>query len=55
MQRMEAEAVHDAGREVCVAFILDLTTRYEKLEGRVARLEEQLRQSSRNSSAPPLK
>lgn len=53
MERAEAETIYDAGREVCVAFILDLTTRYEKLEGRVARLEEQLRQSSRNSSAPP--
>ena len=48
MERAEAEAIYDAGREVCVAFIVDLATRYEKLEGRVARLEEQLRQSSRN-------
>jgi transposase len=53
VERAEAEAIYDAGREVCVEFIVDLTTRYEKLEGRVARLEEQLRQSSRNSSAPP--
>jgi transposase len=53
VERREAEAVYDAGRERCVDFILALATRYERLEARVERLEEQLRRSSRNSSLPP--
>jgi len=36
-----------------VDFILGLEARYERLEGRVEKLEEQLRRSSRNSSLPP--
>jgi len=50
----------DAGREVCVEFILDLARRFEeltassaRLEERVRRLEEQARKDSRNSSQPP--
>ena len=53
MERREAEAVYDAGRERCADFILALATRYERLEARVEKLEEQLRRSSRNSSLPP--
>jgi len=57
MDRAEAEAVFDAGREACVEFLVELTARYERqitrLEGRVERLEERLRQSSSNSSRPP--
>lgn len=53
MERDEAEAVYDAGRERCVDFILALNARYERLEGRVEKLEERLRRSSRNSSLPP--
>jgi transposase len=53
MERHEAEAIYDAGRERCVDFILALEARYERLEARVEKLEEQLRQSSRNSSRPP--
>ena len=53
MEWQEAEAVYDAGRERCVDFILALAARYERLEARVERLEEQLRRSSRNSSLPP--
>ena len=34
-------------------FILALEARYERLEGRVEKLEAQLRRSSRNSSLPP--
>ncbi len=30
MDRAEAEAIYDAGREVCVEFILDLVARVEK-------------------------
>jgi transposase len=53
VERHEAEAVYDAGRERCVDFILALAARYERLEARVEKLEEQLRRSSRNSSLPP--
>jgi transposase len=57
MERAEAEAIYDAGREACVEFLVELTARYERqigqLEARIARLEEQLRQNSRNSSKPP--
>jgi transposase len=53
VERHEAEAVYDAGRERCVDFILALAARYERLEARVEKLEDQLRRSSRNSSLPP--
>jgi transposase len=53
VERHEAEAVYDAGRERCVDLILALAARYERLEARVEKLEDQLRRSSRNSSLPP--
>jgi transposase len=53
MDRAEAEAVYDAGRDVCVRFILDLAARVERLEDRLRRLEEQARRDSRTSSKPP--
>jgi len=57
MDRSEAEAIYDAGREACVEFLVELSTRYERqvaqLEERIRRLEEQLRRDSRNSSSPP--
>jgi transposase len=53
VERREAEAIFDAGRERCVEFILALEARYERLEARVEHLEERLRRSSRNSSLPP--
>jgi transposase len=57
VERAEAEAVYDAGREACVEFLLELSSCYERevarLEARIARLEEQARSSSRNSSQPP--
>ncbi len=57
MERAEAEAIYDAGREACVEFLVELTARHERqiarLEARIERLEEQARQSSRNSSKPP--
>ena len=64
MERVEAEAIYDAGREACVDFMLELTQRFEelaerserelgRLQARIERLEEQLRQNSRNSSKPP--
>ncbi len=53
MDRAEAEAIFDAGRDVCVQFILDLASRVERHEERLRRLEEQARQDSRTSSKPP--
>jgi transposase len=60
VERAEAEAIYDAGRERCVEVILELAASVERLtllgarlEERVRRLEEQSRQSSRNSSKPP--
>ncbi|MCA1680454.1 MAG: transposase, partial [Actinobacteria bacterium] len=53
MERAEAEAIYDAGRESCVKAILELAGRCKRVEERIGRLEEQTRQSSRNSSKPP--
>jgi transposase len=53
MDRSEAEAIYDAGRETCVQFILDLAARVQALEERLSRLEAQARQDSRTSSRPP--
>jgi transposase len=53
MDRAEAEAVYDSGREACVEFMLELAGRVEQVEERLRRLEEQARQDSRTSSRPP--
>jgi transposase len=53
MDRAEAEAIYDAGREVCVQFMLDLAARVERLEERLRRVEAQAREDSRTSSKPP--
>jgi transposase len=60
VERSEAEAIFDAGRDRCVEVVLELVAsreqliaRCEQLEGRVRRLEEQSRQSSRTGSKPP--
>jgi len=60
VERAEAEAIYEAGRERCVGVILELAASVERLRGlcgrleeRVRRLEEQSGQSSRNSSKPP--
>src|SRR3954467_896008 len=53
MDRAEGEAVYDAGRGVCVQFILDLAARVEQHGERLRQLEEQARQDSRTSSKPP--
>jgi transposase len=53
MDRAEAEAIYDSGREACVEFILELAGRVEEHEDRLRRLEEQARQDSRTSSRPP--
>jgi transposase len=60
VERAEAEAIYDSGRERCVAFLLELADALERLrvanerlEERLRRLEEQGRSDSRNSSQPP--
>src|ERR1700757_5190149 len=53
MERAEAEAIYDSGRDACVRFILDLAARVQQFEERLARLEAQSRQDSRTSSKPP--
>jgi transposase len=53
VERREAEAIYDAGREVCVEFILELAARVEQHGERLARLEAQVRQDSLTSSRPP--
>ncbi|MGP0035541.1 MAG: DUF6444 domain-containing protein, partial [Solirubrobacteraceae bacterium] len=53
MDRVEAEAIYDSGREACVQFILDLASRVQQLDQRLERLEAQARQDSRTSSKPP--
>jgi transposase len=53
MDRAEAEAIYDAGRDACVEFIVDLASQVEELGERLRRLEERARQDSRTSSKPP--
>jgi transposase len=53
VDRVEAEAIYDAGREVVVEVLLRMDRRIQQLEARVEKLERELRKSSRNSSRPP--
>ncbi len=60
MQRGEAEAIYEQGREAVVAVLVRMDEQIERLEKRVARqdqriekLERKLGRSSRNSSQPP--
>lgn len=67
MERAEAEAIYDRGREVVVGVLLGLVAQNERLSGqveqltarvagqdeRIAQLERRLGRSSRNSSQPP--
>src|SRR5450830_1180647 len=67
MERAEAEAVYEQGRETVVAVLLELSAQNallrrevaelsaanRRLEIRVADLEERLSRNSRNSSLPP--
>jgi transposase len=60
VQRAEAEAVYEQGKDVVVALLLRMDGQIEKLTARVvaqderiAALERQLGRSSRNSSQPP--
>lgn len=53
MERAEAEAIYDAGREAVVEVLLAMDRRIQQLEARVEKLERQLSKSSTNSSLPP--
>jgi len=53
VDRAEAEAIYDAGREVVVEVLLRMDRRILQLEARVEKLERELKKSSRNSSRPP--
>lgn len=53
MERAEAEAIYDAGREVVVEVLLRMDRQIQQLEARVEKLERELSKSSRNSSRPP--
>jgi len=53
VERAEAEAIYDAGREAVVEVLLAMDRRIQQLEARVAKLERELARNSRNSSAPP--
>jgi len=53
MDRSEAEAIFDAGREVVVEVLLRMDRRIQQLEARVEKLERELKKNSRNSSRPP--
>lgn len=52
MERREAEAIFDAGREVVVEVLVRMDRQIGQLSARVDRLERELRRSSRNSSQP---
>ena len=60
MERAEAEAIYDEGREAVVEVLLAMDRRIAQLEAhvarqdeRIAKLERQLNRSSKNSSQPP--
>jgi transposase len=60
VERVEAEAIYDAGREAVVEVLLRMDAQIQVLTARVARqderiavLERRLNRSSRNSSVPP--
>jgi transposase len=53
VERADAEAIYDAGREAVVEVLLAMDRRIQQLEARVEKLERELRKDSRNSSAPP--
>jgi transposase len=60
VERAEAEAIYDSGREAVVAVLLrmdeqiqQLTARVAKQDERIAELERRLNRNSQNSSVPP--
>ncbi len=53
MERSEAEAIYDSGREACVEFLMRLMDRQLRSEERLRALEQKASASSRTSSSPP--
>jgi len=53
VERVEAEAIYDAGREAVVEVLLAMDRRIQQLEARVEKLERELAKNSGNSSRPP--
>jgi len=53
VERSEAEAVYDSGREACVEVLIGLVAAQERLDERVRVLEAKSGASSRNSSVAP--
>jgi transposase len=53
VERVEAEAIYEAGREAVVEVLLAMDRRIVQLEARVEKLERQLAKNSGNSSRPP--
>jgi transposase len=53
VERSEAEAIYDSGREACVEFLMGVADRLLRLEERLRVLEQKASASSRNSSSPP--
>ncbi len=53
MERFEAEAIYDAGRDAVVRVLLRMDAQIQALTGRVESPERELAKSSRNSSLPP--
>jgi transposase len=53
MERSEAEAIYDSGREACVEFLMRVADRQLRSEERLRALEQKASASSRNSSQPP--
>jgi transposase len=53
MERSEAEAIYDAGREACVAFLMGLVDQQSRAEKRLRALEQKASASSRTSSQAP--
>ena len=53
VERAEAEAIYDSGREACVEFLIGMADRLLRLEERLRAVEQKASASSRNSSSPP--
>jgi transposase len=53
MERSEAEAIYDSGRESCVEFLMGLMDRQSRSEERLRVLEAKGTASSRTGSSPP--
>ena len=53
MERCEAEAIYDSGREACVDFLMRLVDVQSRSEERLRALEAKASATSQNSSAAP--